>query len=365
MVNLKKGDCTGCGACTNICPICNIEMTADSEGFLYPLTDINKCLDCGLCDSVCPIINKLEDMNEFEPKVYAACSLDNEVRMNSTSGGLFTEFAKLIIAESGFVAGARYNNMHMAEHYITSSEREIPLLRQSKYVQSEIGSIPQNIKMLLDKNETVLFVGTPCECAGLLSFLGKRYKNLLLCDFICRGVNSPKAYLAYLKSLEKRYDSIIKKVWFKNKINGWNNFCTKIEFENGREYYADRYSDLFMCGYLKYNLYMRPSCSNCNFKGFPRLSDITLGDFWGIKLKDESIDIEKGISLVIINSYKGQKYFDRLSGRIFREESALETALTNNQCAIKSVNTGEYRDYFFSLIDNVDFAKLMTEIINR
>lgn len=363
MINLIKKHCTACGACNNICPNNSIKMIADDEGFFYPSIDKEKCINCNLCKNSCPILNKLDCKNKSHPRVYAAWSLDNEVRFNSTSGGVFTEFAKTVISKGGYVAGARYNKSHLVEHYIINAESEITLLRQSKYVQSQIGFVFKDIKKLLDKDKFVMFVGTPCESAGLLRFLNKSYENLLLCDFICRGANSPKAYFKYLESLKKQYSSNVKKVWFKNKINGWNKFCTKIEFENGNEYYADRYTDLFMRGYLKYNLYIRPSCSECNFKGFPRYSDITLADFWGVKLNDESIDTDKGTSLVIINSEKGKKYFDGLDDRIFKEESSLQAALSFNQCAVKSVDMGEKRDYFFSKIDEMDFDELMNKII--
>lgn len=163
--------------------------------------------------------------------------------------------------------------------------------------------------------------------------------------------------------LNAQYNSNINRVWFKNKINGWNKFCTKIEFEDGKEYYADRYTDLFMRGYLKYNLYLRPSCSQCYFKGFPRCSDITLGDFWGVKLKDESVDTDKGTSLVIINFEKGEQYFNILNNRIFKERSKLDSALSFNQCAIKSIEVGSKRDFFFNEIDKQDFTELMNIIM--
>lgn len=362
-MHVKKDDCTACEACNNICPNGSIKMLADYEGFLYPFINREKCTNCGFCDIVCPLGKKIDCENNSIPRVYAAWSLDQEVRFNSTSGGIFTELAKSIISQGGYVVGAEYTNNHLVAHAVIDNEQDIHLLRQSKYVQSEIGFVFQELKKHLDKDKPVLFVGTPCQGAGLLSFLKVRYENLFLCDFICRGANSPKAYLRYLASLDRQYHSNIKKVWFKNKVNGWKNFCTKVEFENGQEYYADRYSDLFMRGYLKYNLYIRPSCSQCQFKGFPRCSDITLADFWGVKLRDESLDIDQGTSLVIINSQKGQQYFDSLENRIFREESNLEAALPFNQCAVRSVDMGEKRDSFFSQIDKTDFAELMREII--
>lgn len=363
MINIEKNTCTACGACNNICPNNSISMKEDEEGFLYPLVDKEKCIHCSLCEKVCPILNKPEEKNNLHPKVYAAWSLDDEVRINSTSGGMFTEFASTIVSNGGFVAGVKYNESHMVEHYIIHDETELPILRQSKYVQSKIGFVFRDIKELLDEDKFVMFVGAPCQVGGLLKFLGKNYDNLLLLDFICRGVNSPKAYSKYLESLKRQYHSEIKRVWFKNKMNGWNKFGTKIEFVNGKEYYGDRYTDLFMKGYLHYNLYIRPCCSQCQFKGFPRYSDITLGDFWGVKLENKSLDIDKGTSVVIINSQKGEAYFDALKSIIFYEGSNLRDVLSFNQCTMKSIVMGKDRDYFFENIDKIDFYKLMNMII--
>lgn len=365
MISIEKEKCTGCGVCSNICPKNCINMVSDNEGFLYPSVDINYCINCGICEKTCPVLNGIKSENNPQPSAYAAWSLDEDIRFNSTSGGIFSELAKKIISDGGYVAGASYNNKHLVEHCMISDNDGIFLLRQSKYVQSSSGNIYKEIKDVLNMGKTVMFVGTPCQCAGLVSLLGRAYDNLLLCDFICRGANSPKAYTRYLESIENQYDSFIKKVWFKNKINGWNKFCTKIELENDMNYYADRYTDLFMVGYLKYNLFMRPSCHGCKFKGFPRYSDITFADFWGVELENRNLDTDKGTSLVILNSQKGKSYFKQIEDNIFKEEKNLECAVRNNRCAVSSTTVGKYRDYFFENIDKLDFEEVMKKIINK
>lgn len=359
---IEKKKCTGCGVCSNICPSSCINMGSDIEGFLYPSINSENCINCGMCKKACPVINKVKNDNNLHPPVYAAWSLDEDIRFNSTSGGIFSELAKRIISDRGYVAGARYNDRHLVEHCMISRSDDIHLLRQSKYVQSTAGSIYKEVKEVLNKDKNVMFVGAPCQCAGLLSFLGKEYDNLLLCDFICRGANSPKAYTRYLESMEDKYNSSVKKVWFKNKINGWNKFCTKIEFENGKEYYADRHTDLFMVGYLKHNLYIRPSCYECNFKGFPRNSDITLADFWGIELENKKLDTDKGTSLVIVNSDKGKYYFQQLHEKIYQEEKDIKNAVAFNKCAVESIAKGKYREYFFSKLNSEDFSLIINEI---
>lgn len=358
--SLEKNKCTGCGVCTNVCPKGSILMKADSEGFLYPVIDLLTCVNCGKCVAYCPVINPPVNTGKLkDPKAYAAWSLDKEIRYNSASGGISSELANMIISQGGYVAGAIYDEKHLVHHDISNCKDDIIKLRQSKYVQSTAGNIYADVKKILDSGKPVMFVGAPCQVSALILFLDKNYENLLTCDFICRGANSPKAYLKYILSLEKKFESKVVRVWFKNKINGWNKFCTKIEFENGQEYYADRYTDPFMKGYLKYNLYIRPSCSQCHFKGLPRYSDVTLADYWGVNLQNKSADIEQGTSLVIINSKKGIVNYDLLKNRIFQEEGSLNEALNKNKCANISIKHGIYRDQFFDEIDKIDFVELI------
>lgn len=185
----------------------------------------------------------------------------------------------------------------------------------------------------------LLFAGTPCQCAGLKAYLGKDYENLFLCDFICRGVNSPLVYLSYLRELEERYGSKVKRVWFKNKTFGWNNFATKIIFEDGQKYIADRETDPFMLGYIKSKttLYMRDSCYQCRFKGIGRMTDITLADFWGVEKQYPDIDSYNGVSLVLIHTEKGNTIFNLSSKNISHLKANIVEALKFNICATNSV----------------------------
>lgn len=193
---------------------------------------------------------------------------------------------------------------------------------------------------------------------------GGGYKNLAIIDFVCRGANSPKVYRKFLDDLENEYGSKVSKVWFKNKTYGWQRFCTKVEFENGRNYLKDRNHDRYIMGYTTHNLYIRPSCAKCLYKEFPRISDITLGDFWGIKLNTPNVDIDRGTSLVMINSSKGQELFENIKNRIFYEKKSLAEALPKNKSIIKNTVFNENREYFFENLDKMSFKKL-TGIIYR
>ncbi len=348
--NLPKKQCTACGACNNICPNNSIDMLEDNEGFLYPHANKKKCLGCGKCEVSCPTLSKPRCQNQLKPKIYAAWSIDDEIHRESSSGGIFTELARSILYEGGYVAGARYNKSHLVEHFIVDNEKDLSVLRQSKYIQSEIGQNFKAIKMLLDEDKSVMFVGTPCQVAGLLSFLGRPYKKLLMCDLVCHGVNSPLVYRNYLKELEFTYGSKVKSINFRDKSNGWKHFGTRIIFENNTEYYREQRTEPFYRGFIK-NLYLRPSCYECQYKTFPRHSDITLADFWGIEFANKNFYIDNGVSLIMIHSKKGQKYFDNLGSRIFNQEHSLEAALSGNPSIICPSKVAENkRQDFFDII---------------
>lgn len=363
---LEKSKCTGCSACMNVCPKSCIEMVRDEEGFEYPVIDKEKCIDCKLCQKTCPINSGWKMENTYsEPEIYAGWSRDNAIRLESTSGGIFTELAKGFMAEGGYVCGARYTESFGVEHFIINDEEGLNLLRQSKYVQSHIGYIYRDIEKLLKEGKKVMFVGAPCEVAGLASSLRKTYDNLVLVDFVCRGTNSPKAYDSYISFIEKKYNSKIKRVWFKNKKYGWNRFATRIELENGKVYTKDRYSDCYMRGYLERNLFIRPSCEQCNFKEIPRKSDITLADFWGIGKYDRKMDTDQGTSLVFINTDKGKGCFNAILDNIVFEKEKLDYALEGNVCILNSVKINSRRKEFYKALDEKDFYEAIKPFLKR
>lgn len=335
-------------------------MQSDSEGFDYPHIDERKCIKCGLCEKVCPVLHIYENVRSTEqPKIFAAWSLDEKTRLSSTSGGVFSELVKIVLENDGVAAGARYNENNDIEHYAITDVNELEKLRQSKYAQSRIGLIYVKLKEHLDAGKEVLFCGAPCQNAALASYLKKEYDNLITCDFICKGVNSPKAFRKYLDMLEKKYKSTVKVVHFKNKTYGWSRFSTKVYFENGAYYLKDRYNDPFMVGYVEKNLYLRPSCHNCFYKGLPRVSDITLGDFWGLKDKHPELDEDKGTSVVLLNTPKGLEFFEKLNGTVFKQECVIEDVLGGNLCLDASAPAHQNRQAFFENLDTLPFDKLI------
>ncbi|MDR1846634.1 MAG: Coenzyme F420 hydrogenase/dehydrogenase, beta subunit C-terminal domain, partial [Bacteroidales bacterium] len=359
MINIiNKKDCCGCNACGDICGHDAITFVTDIEGFWYPEVDKNKCTDCGLCEKACPIItpNKSKIERFEKPIVYAAYNIDDTVRIDSTSGGVFSVLAEKMFAENGYVGGAIYNEDHTVKHIVTKDNNLLPEIRSSKYLQSYTESLYIDIKNLLKQGEKVLVCATPCQIAALYNVLGKDYDNLISCDFICRGVNSPKVFLKYMDMLERQYGAKATKIKFKAKQWGWHNFSMRVNFANGKEYCKDRYHDLFFIGYLQKGNFARPSCYECKFKGFPQKADITLADFWGIEKIDLSMDQDKGTSLVIINSEKGMRFWDTVQDIIISKQFTMEQAAIGNPAMNSPLKSaGSDKDAFFRALDKHPF----------
>lgn len=358
---INKADCCGCGACAHVCPVKCISMTTDEEGFWYPIVNRESCVNCGKCDMACPIINppinrfKVDD--KFHRRVFGAYSLDESIRLDSTSGGIFSVLADYYFSKLGFVSGAVYNKDHSVSHIITDDSSKLSDMRSSKYLQSFTERVFVDVKRFIEEGKKILFCGTPCQIAGLYSFLGEDNGNLLTCDFICRGVNSPEVFKKYMNMLERQNGAKAVKIKFKNKTFGWHRFSMKVDFENGQTYCQDRYHDPFFVGYLQTGGFARPSCYNCRFKGFPRLSDITLADFWGIEQLDPEMDQDKGTSLVIVNSEKGLNVFQEIRSALSVREYQFDSALKNNMAAYKSIQqiASFDRKSFFTTLKKRDF----------
>lgn len=243
-----KSKCCGCCACVDACAHNAISLQTDIEGFWYPVVDKDKCVDCGLCDKVCPELH-IPDLkkNDFDKPAHtiAAINKDMAVRWDSTSGGAFSALADAMYEQGGYVSGAVYNEDFSVSNFISNNKEDLARLRSSKYLQSKAEGLYKEIRTLLRKGEKVLACGTPCQMTALRSFLGKDYDNLIIVDFICRGVNSPKVYRKYLDSLERKYEGKVVYVKAKNKELGWRNLTRKVVFDNGKVYYGVRMEDDF------------------------------------------------------------------------------------------------------------------------
>lgn len=358
--------CTGCAACYSCCPVDAIEMHADDEGFLCPVVDNNTCMGCGKCADVCPVIKERPALDK-EPLCYAAWSRDDNIRLNSSSGGTFVHLARAVLENGGAVAGARYGENNIVEHAVIHKTEDVKQFQQSKYVQSGIGNVFREIKNELSNGKPLLFSGTPCQCAGLLSFLGKDYENLYTCDFICHGVNSPLVYAAYLHELEERFASKIIKVNFRDKTLGWYKFSMRIYFENGREYTAYHKSDPYMLGFLhrKLSMYMRRSCYECKFRKVYRPTDITLCDFWGVERCLPDVDNSKGVSAVMIHSEKGKKLWDICRSGVEQIPVNISDISLRNPSLTQNSSSGYSREEFFRELKTEDFSVIIKRALEE
>lgn len=360
MINITdKSKCCGCNACGDVCEKHAITFKTDIEGFWYPEVNKDLCIDCSLCEKVCPVINIKELKKNDYPKpahTIAAVNKNMRVRWNSTSGGAYTALAEAMLEQGGYVSGAIYDEGFTGVHnYVSNNPDDLEKLRSSKYLQSNAEGLFKEIKGILIKGEKVLACGTPCQMAALRKFLRKDYDNLIIVDFVCRGVNSPKVYRAYLDSLEKKFGSKVVYVKAKNKELGWRNLTRKVTFENGKSYYGVHMQDDFRRGYHT-NVFCRPSCYDCQFKEFPRISDITIADYWGIEKIDKNLDMNIGTSMMLLNSNKGIAFFEKVKDKLEYLETAFDAILGGNIALLKSIEPAKIdREAFFKDLDSHDF----------
>ena len=320
--------------CAQICAHHAIVLRPDKEGFLRPCIDVELCNECGLCQSKCPV-NAIPSLSEVPLKVFSGWSNDERIRIDSSSGGAFTEIAKLIIRQGGVVFGAAMDENVEARHIVVDKERDLALLRGSKYVQSVIGDAYKEAKSLLLDGKTVLFSGTPCQIAGLRNFLHKDYENLYMVDLICHGVPSPRVFGDYKKYLEGIIRERVHEVKFRCKKYSWIFYNMGINphvEENGDvrySYIGKYYSDPYIRLFLQDNI-LRPNCYDCQYTSIRRVSDFTIADWWGYKAEceaDKDFD-RKGVSLLICNTEKAVELSAKLD--MYLKERTVEEALRTN-----------------------------------
>lgn len=362
MLHIKdKSQCCGCAACVQRCPKQCITLKKDGEGFLYPKVDTSLCIECKLCEKVCPILQKTP--SHIPEQCYAAINPNEEVRKNSSSGGIFIAIATAILSEGGVVFGARFDTDWSVIHDYTETLEGLATFQGSKYLQSRIRNTYQQAEEFLKAGRKVLFTGTPCQISGLHYFLRKEYTNLLTIDFICHGVPSPSVWQQYLLETQKQHSiEQITNISFRNKSNGWKRYRFVIEFINNKK---ERnilselsYHNIYMKGFLK-DIYLRPCCYSCPIKPLKGCSDITIGDFWGIDKILPDFDDDKGSSCVLIQTIKGKNYFNHL--KIKAIEVKYNTILQGNPSLEKStiLNKKKKEAFFKSLLflslkDNIE-----------
>lgn len=357
MIDIKdKKDCCGCNACFDICPKQCISLKTDIEGFWYPEVDKDKCIDCHLCEKACPQLH-VEELkhNEFEkPVCFAAIHKNIETRFASTTGGMFSALAEQMYEEGGYVGGAIYREDWSVAHFISNNPDDLQRIRQSKYSQSDTRGFFAEVKRLLTAGEKVLVCGSPCQMAGLRRFLRKNYDQLIIVDYVCKSITSPKFYQKYLDYWERKAGSKLVSFKFKDKELGWRSLVKRFDFKNGKTMYSRAFdNDLYSTAYHS-NVVSRPSCYDCQFKGFPRISDITIADFWGCEKKPEykELDDNAGTSAVIINNQHGLDFFKKIEKRIKCVPAQIEDMIPGNPAIVTNQKLPRVnRDEFFKELD--------------
>ena len=356
MIRIDDKLCTGCTMCGQICPknAISFEMR---KGFRYPVINKQECINCHLCENRCPVISKNVKKNEY-PIVYSAWTNNQQQRMKCTSGGVCYEISKHIIEKGGYVCGVAWsNNYKSAEYIIVHSIDELQFLTQTKYFQPEMNDIFMKVKKLLDKGERVLFIGTSCSNAALISYIGGRHDNLICLDFICRGYTSQVYHEKRVQELEKQFDSPIAFVQYKEKSIGWEKFGTRFEFKNGSSYYINRYDDPYEYMLQIDDYLTRESCFNCKYRTSERITDITLGDFWGIKgLSDE--DYKFGVSAVLISTKEGEMIFEEIKDNLKWERKDIWDITQGNHCLLGQLNYKAGREKFYEDMDRMTINEL-------
>lgn len=352
--------CTGCGACINTCKNHAIKYFYDNEndGSILAKIDSEKCISCMQCEKICPLLNNHENKNIIAEDCFAVWT-NNDIRIRSSSGGIFSVLAEEILDRNGYVCGAAYGKNFKVEHIIISKKEDLDKLRRSKYVQSSIGKVFCKIKTLLVQNKEVMFVGTPCQVAGLKAFLGRAYCNLLLVDIYCNYTPSPIVFDKYLNENYNIKD--VEKIDFRVKKYGWIADIHTITYTDGKIEEKREYNDAFQRGYHP-KLFMRETCEQCKFAGNPRQGDLSIADFWYIKDFYPELDDKKGTSCVVINNEHGNKFFETIKSKLLMCQKVSIDCMQYNRGAITKAHVA--RDRFFQLIKWKTFNESVDYTLN-
>ncbi len=346
--------CTGCGACYNKCPVDAITMEYNEEGFLFPKVS-DGCVNCGQCLNVCPAAHPLP-LHE-RPDSYAVWASD-DIRLKSSSGGMFSLLASYVLKHHGVVCGAAYTDQFQSVHHIWAEDEEgLAPLRGSKYVQSDTERTYREAKQYLDQGRMVLYTGCPCQIAALYRYLGKDHENLYTADLVCHGSNSVKAYQSFIREFSGGQE--IEKVDFRDKkYYSWST-PTVIYLKNGDVKKAAWNESVWNKGFLE-GVHYRLNCAACPYAREERVADITMADCWQVHRIDPSYDDRKGTSLVLVNSPKGRQLFDKLRRdmKLCRPVPLEEMRKYNGQLRGPSAHHPS-RKFFFSHLDRLGYHKAL------
>ena len=361
MDKVSVQECAICGACINACPVDAISLDKVHLDFRYPQINEDICIHCNQCEKACPILGNKGKPGEGYPVAFAAKSENDPMRMRSSSGGVFYELADQMLRDGGYVCGAVFDDKFHVKHILSNAKEDILRMMGSKYAQSDVGRCYREIKDVLEKGCKVLFSGCPCQVAGLRTFLGKEYPNLLLVELICHGIPSDHMLQTYIHMQEKKYGAKLKRMEFRNKANGWHNSAVRMEFGNHRIYSIPYTADAYSIGFLR-NITLKSSCYDCHFRNFTAGSDIILGDFWGAEV-ELSEDDNKGISAILVISGKGMDIIDRCN--LALTPANVETVIKYNKNLLCSAAPSPQRSSFYASADTNGLEKTIRRYLEE
>ena len=357
----KTGLCTGCSACANACPEQCIQMAADAEGFLRPKIDSSQCVVCGTCQNVCPVLHP--KAHSHETVAYAAVHKDDAIRLESTSGGVFSLLCQWVLDHGGIVFGAAYADDFSVAHGCVEQASDLSKLRTAKYAQSAIGDSYRRAKTFLEQGRYVLFSGTPCQIGGLRTFLGKDYGRLLTVDLICHGVPSPAVWEHYIqyRGEQDAQGERPTSINLRSKESGWAGYSIRFDYAGGQTYRMPNSQDPYLRCFVK-DLCLRPSCYACSFKGIDRCSDFTLGDYWGVWSQLPELDDNQGTSIVLLHSEKAKRIWPELLSGMKAVQVDADQCFSENPSALSSATEPDDRQMFLSRYQSEDFSDLADEL---
>ena len=323
-------ECCGCTACMAVCPYDAVHMKADRLGFQYPEVDIARCVDCGLCERVCAFAGALQQCHsvpeDISLKVEAVRHRDDLVVSRSQSGGAFTALSDYILDEGGVIYGAVFNNPKEVCHKRAGTREERDAMRGSKYVQSDMGTVFRQVREDLASGRKVLFTGTPCQVAGLKSYIPESLRaNLVLVDFICHGVPSPSVWRDYVSHMERK-GRLVKATFRDKAAGGWKKHVETFEYDSGKLVVRETFRILFYK-----NIMLRHSCSVCPYNILDHKSDVTIADFWGVDEVCPEMDGDAGVSMVICNTERGSAILQTVSETVDSHTLMLDYAIMSRR----------------------------------
>lgn len=343
----KKEKCCSCAACMNICPTQAITIKPDADGFKFSEINNDLCIECGLCNKVCAFQN-IPVNGDGPMATYVAISKNSDVLLTSASGGIFAALASIVFEKNGVVFGCTFNRNMEPEHICINNPSDMKKLQGSKYVQSNIRNTYAEAEKYLKEGIWVLFTGTPCQIAGLKSYLGKDYDNLITTDIICHGVPSVDFFKGYINYLEDKLKGKVIDLKFRDKSKGWGHIEKVIYKKDGIlkekliQPFNSYYHSYFLKGYI-----LRESCYKCKYACGSREGDITMGDYWGIEKAHPEIVTKEGVSVLLVNSKKGIGLIDDLSKYLQLAESIFEKARVHNGPLNRPNAKSEKREIIF------------------